>query len=653
MIKFGHIKSFLVCFAPLSAVFLSIVGFLAWEGSTAREKAISDDRRFALEKSVSVLRERIDVVVSDLLILSESRQLEAILEGRSSYEQLAEEYAIFSLRRSVYDQVRFLDNEGMEVVRVNYGSGIPFAVPGRDLQSKAGRPYFELANKAARGTIYISGIDLNEEFGQIEKPIKPVIRLSAPVFDRFGERHGVVVLNLRAAPILNEVTNSLALDGAHPFVLDAEGNWIMGGRDGENWAMELSETPVVLGDRYPKAWENMQLGLQSFRTDNGYYSVQRLDVSDLMLSRNANRSLSIIFGEQEGHDSRLSLYVGTRLSNEVLSALLWPERGTLITVSAAFLFLITIGSAAYAWTRQRQIVASFDARLSEQVLRASKNSVVVADEAGTILKVNPGFTAMTGYLPNEAVGKPLSFLRAERDNSQQLDEILMGARANGIWEGEVRNRRKSGDFFYSNVVISAITDPNSAEVNFVEMGLDISRHMENAQELWRQANHDALTGLPNRLLFEDRLEVACGHAENEGHSIALLYIDLDGFKPVNDRYGHEVGDQVLRKVGERIKNTVRQGDTVARLGGDEFAVIADDVNGRDEAEWVAQKVAASIQRPMEIGSLSISVGASVGIAVFPQDSRETVALLGLADEKMYQQKRIRKSGDSNLVSASR
>jgi diguanylate cyclase (GGDEF)-like protein/PAS domain S-box-containing protein len=260
---------------------------------------------------------------------------------------------------------------------------------------------------------------------------------------------------------------------------------------------------------------------------------------------------------------------------------------------------------------------------------------------------------MTGYLPTEAVGKPLSFLRAQRENAEELDEILISARTNGIWEGEVRNRHKGGDFFYSNVVISAITDPTTSEVNFVEMGLDISRHMENAQELWRQANHDALTGLPNRLLFEDRLEVACAHAKSEGSCVGLLYIDLDDFKPVNDRYGHEIGDQVLRKVSKRIKNTVRQGDTVARLGGDEFAVIADNLKGHEEAEWVAQKVAASIQRPIESDEQSIMVGASIGVAIFPGDSQETVALLGLADDKMYQQKRLRKSKGNDLVAITR
>ncbi|MDG4719041.1 MULTISPECIES: diguanylate cyclase domain-containing protein [Thalassospira] len=653
MIKLGHLKSFMVCFAPLSAVFLLVVSLLAWEGSLVREKVISDDQRYALEKSISVLRERIDIVVSDLLILSESQQVDAVISGTANLHQLADEFAIFSLRRGIYDQIRFLDLEGKEVVRVNYGSGIPFAVPQRELQDKSDRPYFRLAENAPRGTIYISGVDLNEEFGQIEKPIKPVIRLSAPVFDKFGERHGVVVLNMRAAPIFADVVQALQLDDAEPFVLDDDGGWILGGEEGENWSEDLTGKAIKIGDRLPQAWESMQLGLQSFRVDSGFYSVQRLDVSDLLLARNSLRSLSVIYGSDEEKSSRLNLYVGARLPVDVLDKLLWPERGTLIIVSLAFLFLIAIGSAAYAWTRQNQIVASFDARLSEQVLRASKNSVVVADQEGTILKVNPGFTAMTGYLPNEAVGKPLSFLRAQRENAEALDEILMSARANGIWEGEVRNRRKGGDFFYSNVVISAITDPTTSEVNFVEMGLDISRHMENAQELWRQANHDALTGLPNRLLFEDRLEVACGHAENEGHSVALLYIDLDGFKPVNDRYGHEIGDQVLRKVGERIKNTIRQGDTVARLGGDEFAVIADDVKGRDEAEWVAQKIAASVQRPIEIDALSITVGASIGLAIFPQDCKETVALLGLADEKMYQQKRVRKSKSSDLVSASR
>lgn len=652
MIKLGHFKSFMVCFAPLSAVFLSVVGFLAWESSSVREKAIADDQRFALEKSVSVLRERIDVVISDLLILSESQQLDAILAGQGNYEQLASEYALFSMRRGVYDQIRYLDSSGQEVVRVNYGSGIPFAVPPRELQNKAERPYFRQIQKASRGTVYISGIGLNEEFGEIEKPIKPVIRLSAPVFDKFGERQGAIVLNLRAAPILNDVVAMLALDGAQPFVLDDTGGWILGGQEGENWSEDLTGTPAVIADRYPQAWETMQQGMEKFRNDDGLFSVRYLEVSDLLLSRASTRSLSVIFGDEEAKNNRLALYVGARLPNNVLEGLLWPERGTLIIVSAAFLLLIAIGSAAYAWTRQRQLTASFDAKLSEQVLRASKNSVVVADQSGTILKVNPGFTAMTGYLPNEAVGKPLSFIRAEREsNEQQLDDILMAARTNGTWEGEVRNRRKSGDFFYSNMVVSAIVDPSTDDVSFVEMGLDISRHMENAQELWRQANHDALTGLPNRLLFEDRLEVACGHAENEGHSIALIYIDLDGFKPINDRHGHEVGDHVLRTVGERIKSTIRQGDTVARLGGDEFAVIADDVKGREEAEWVAQKVAASIQRVIHVNGLGVSVGASVGIAIFPQDSRDMVALVGMADDKMYQQKRIKKSSESSAVIA--
>ncbi len=651
MTRFGHLKSFLVCFVPLCVVFLLIVALLAWEGVNVRAKKIADDQAFALEKSVALMRERINVVVADLLILSESHQLDAMIEGRSSIAQLAGEYELFALRRGIYDQIRYLDNSGMEVVRVNYGNGIPFTVPERELQNKQDRSYFKLASRAPRGTFYMSGIDLNREFGEIERPLKPVIRLASPVFDRFGDRSGVLVLNLRAKPTLDEVTAPLARDGARPFVTDTDGNWIVGGEPGENWARDLSNEDALFADRHGEAWARMQAGETSFATDQGFYTVDQVGVSELLMAGSHGHQVSVILDDDLAQASRLNLFIGTHLPDHQYQTLLTPGLNVLVIVSVVVVILIAIGSAAYAWTRRRQLTASFGARLSERVLEASKNSVVITDPDGIIRKVNPGFTAMTGYLPNEAVGKPLAFVRAERDNVDELEDILTAARVSGTWEGEVRNRRKDGKFFYANVVISAISDPEEGSVHYVEMGLDISRHMENAQELWRQANHDALTGLPNRLLFEDRFEVACGHAESEKYAVALLYIDLDGFKPINDRHGHEVGDKVLRLVGERIRETVRNGDTVARLGGDEFAVIAEEVDNEEEAEWISQKIQAAIQRPMEIGSLSISVGASIGKAIYPNDSRDTTGLLGLADDQMYRQKRFRKGSEKMQANA--
>lgn len=639
----GYIKSFLICFIPLCTVFGLLMTFLVWDGSSTRLKTVSDEQKFNLEKSLSELQEKIGNVVSDLLILSESLSLDATFDGTSSFARLGEEYVLFSQRRMVYDQIRFIDNDGKETVRVNYGGGVPYIVPGRDLQDKADRPYFRLVAGAPRGTVYISGIDLNRELGEIERPIKPVIRLSAPVFDRLGDHQGVIVLNLRATPLFDDVLAPLAAGHAQPFVLDQEGNWIRGGNREENWSMVLGDDPASIVDRFGEGWENIRLGLQSFQTENGLFTVQKLGVPDMFMMRDSSRSLSVLLSDDAEAGSRLNLYIGARVAPDVLDALLWPQRSMMVTISIAFIVLIAVGSAAFAWTRQRQLADSFDARLSSQVLKVSKNSVVVTDKAGIIKTVNPGFTAMTGYLPTEAVGQPLSFLRAARENTENLDDILMAARSNGIWEGEVRNRRKSGDFFYSNVVVSAIGNENGEAVSFVEMGVDISHHMENAKELWRLANHDALTGLPNRPLFEDRLEVACAHAEKEGHMIAVLYIDLDAFKPVNDRYGHEVGDVVLTTVGQRITNTVRHGDTVSRLGGDEFAIIVSDIKNPEEADWVSQKVTAAIQRKIETDGITIKISASIGISIFPNDSRDVATLFGFADSAMSQQKRTRKS----------
>lgn len=185
------------------------------------------------------------------------------------------------------------------------------------------------------------------------------------------------------------MTAELSGDGAQGFVLNHHGHWIEGGEAGENWAQELSGAAVGLGERFPTAWENMRQGYESFTTDDGFYSVRRLDVSSLLLAQNATRTLSVIIGEPDSKVNDLNLFVGMRLPSDIYEAMLRPDRGLLISVSAAFFVLIAIGSGAYAWTRQRQIVASFDARLSEQVLRASKNSVVVTDENGLIQKVNP------------------------------------------------------------------------------------------------------------------------------------------------------------------------------------------------------------------------------------------------------------------------
>jgi diguanylate cyclase (GGDEF)-like protein/PAS domain S-box-containing protein len=650
MIKHGHLKPFLICFVPLSTVFLLVIGFMAWEGQTARATKVADNQSYRLDKSVSILRERINVAVEDLLILSESSQLDALMAGSIDDAQLASEYQLFSLHRRIYDQVRYLDNDGDEVVRVNYGNGIPYVVPAQELQNKQDRSYFKLAASAPRGTFYMSGIDLNREFGEIEQPIKPVIRLASPVFDRFGDRRGMVVLNLRAEPMLDEVIGPLARDGGLPFLTDQNGNWIIGGEPGENWSKDLTGTSAVLADRYPAAWARMQNGETNFVNDQGYFTVTRFEVSDLFLRRDAGEQISIIRENDADLESRLHLFIGTRLPPAAYQALLTTDRSLLVVVGITVILLIAIGSGAYAWTRSRQLEASFAARLSERVLEAAKNSVVITDPQGIIRKVNPGFTAMTGYLPNEAIGKPLAFFRADQQNAEDLGDILRLARANGIWEGEVRNRRKDGKVFYSNVVVSAICDVKEGTEHYVEMGLDISRHMENAQELWRQANHDALTGLPNRLLFEYRLGVACDHAESENYGIALLYIDLDGFKPINDHYGHEIGDRVLRLVGERLKETVRHDDTVARLGGDEFAVIAEEVESQDEVDRIARKIQAAIQCPMQLDGQSITVGASIGFALYPTDCRDSAALLGLADEKMYRQKRFRKGDDKMRVS---
>ena len=173
---------------------------------------------------------------------------------------------------------------------------------------------------------------------------------------------------------------------------------------------------------------------------------------------------------------------------------------------------------------------------------------------------------------------------------------------------------------------------------------DITEHKLSEERIKHVAHHDSLTGLPNRLLFNDRLEQAIRHAERDSREFALLYLDLDRFKPVNDTLGHAAGDELLKSVAARIRRQVRESDTVARIGGDEFTVILADIGSREDAQSVAGKIVGALAAPFKLDRRTrrIEIGASIGIAVFPKDARDADGLVKVADSAMYQAKQKKK-----------
>lgn len=275
-----------------------------------------------------------------------------------------------------------------------------------------------------------------------------------------------------------------------------------------------------------------------------------------------------------------------------------------------------------------------DRELAAAVFENAAEAIIITDERGNFVDVNPAFVRMTGYAAAEVLGRPVTLLKSGRHPPEFYAGMWRDVSRDNTWQGEVWNRRKSGEVFVVWLSIGRVAR-GGQPVRFVATLTDITRSKELEQELRHRAYHDPLTDLPNRTLFIDRLRVAISQAQRRGHRFALCYIDLDSFKPVNDKFGHAAGDELLIETAHRLRSSMRAADTIARLGGDEFAAILIDVGSRTEVEEVAARIVADLAKPFVLQAGSVSISCSMGIALFPDHGADAEALQHNADSALY------------------
>jgi diguanylate cyclase (GGDEF)-like protein/PAS domain S-box-containing protein len=283
-------------------------------------------------------------------------------------------------------------------------------------------------------------------------------------------------------------------------------------------------------------------------------------------------------------------------------------------------------------------------RLAAKVVDTVNEAVVITNAANEIVFVNPAFTAITDYAADEVMGLNPKVLSSGRHDGEFYGNMWKQLQLTGRWTGEIWNRRKTGEFYAEWLSMAQIRDPAGTVTHHVAVFSDITNRKEDEERVWRQANYDALTGLPNRSLFLDRLNQAVRQCRREGKWFAVMFIDLDGFKLVNDTLGHAAGDLLLQQTAVRMSDCVRASDTVARLAGDEFTIILRGINGRGDAARVAAKILETMAVPFALDGQTACVQASIGVAMFPEDGEDAASLIALADEAMYAVKRQGKNG---------
>jgi diguanylate cyclase (GGDEF)-like protein/PAS domain S-box-containing protein len=283
-------------------------------------------------------------------------------------------------------------------------------------------------------------------------------------------------------------------------------------------------------------------------------------------------------------------------------------------------------------------------RLSATVLEHIADGVMVIDANGRIVATNPAFTQITGYTEMEALGQDSSLTRSVRHDESFYHRLWEDLREHSFWRGEIWNMRKNGELYLEWLTVSAVRDNSGVITHYVAVFSDITKVKESQDKLDHMAHHDPLTELPNRLLFHDRLQHALQRAARDTEQLAILFIDLDRFKNVNDTLGHHVGDELLKQVAIALAGQLRDGDTLARLGGDEFIVLLENIEGQFGAGHVAEKLVTMFEQPFMVSNYELFVTGSVGISVYPNDATDLNMLIRNADVAMYQAKARGRNG---------
>lgn len=284
-------------------------------------------------------------------------------------------------------------------------------------------------------------------------------------------------------------------------------------------------------------------------------------------------------------------------------------------------------------------------KLAATVVRTVEEAVIVTDANNLILAVNPAFTEITGYREEEVVGRNPRILSSGRHSREFFSQFWETLLATGSWHGEIWDKRKSGEIYVKWLSIRLVRNEHGKVTHHVGVFSDISERKAAEDKLQRLAHYDALTDLPNRALFNDRLQRALAQAKRERARLALMFLDLDKFKPINDTFGHAVGDLLLKEVAKRLRNCIRESDTVSRIGGDEFVVLLPVVEGEQDSTRVAEKMLHALDLPFELAGQILHISCSIGVAVYPDHGADERSLTRSADIAMY----LAKSGGRNNV----
>jgi len=584
--------------------------------------------------------------------------------GKVWEERLQQIFSSFLKTHPSYYQARFIGvaDGGREIVRLdNRGGRIEITPPGM-LQRKAGSDYFKATLSLRDGEVYLSEFNLNREEGIIQQPYLPTLRAVVPVFDSSGRIFGIVVINMDMSNFLGSAASGLPagvqaymtnMDGQYLYHTDAERffGFERGGKD-----TIITDFPQIRTMFDREAPDYLPLQAVAMKTEQ-YLAAERIyfDTKDparfLLLVYHMADAMSAAQITAIPLEQIAGGFAAMLLVSGVARQFLHRTFAPLEQIATAARKIADGDMAAMLPQNGNGEIAALrdalDAMLDKLQVAAiafeTHEAIMITDCHPKILRVNQAFHDITGYTEEEVIGHNPNILSAKSKPKAFYEEMWAAISREGKWSGEMLDKRKNGEVFPAWLTITAVTAPDGTLTHYVGSFFDITKSKEAEEEINRLVFFDPLTSLPNRRLMLDRLQQALANSTRSGRHGAIMFIDLDNFKAINDTKGHDIGDLILIEVARRLQSCMREGDTVSRLSGDEFVVMLQDIGTEAEhvatqAEEVGKKILAAINQPYLIRDEEYHSTASIGVNLFADHATTPDTLLKTADIAMYQAK---------------
>jgi diguanylate cyclase (GGDEF)-like protein/PAS domain S-box-containing protein len=650
-------KRFLKLFLPLAAVFLGVFWYVQDATLRSQRAIVEADEARTIALQAQTAESALNDIVTDLRILANNPEMSHYLEhwqNPEALKNLAVEFLNFATYKKRYDQIRFLDLQGMEIVRVNYyRDGRSEVVPQDQLQPKGDRYYFTETIDLEPGHIFISPLDLNMEQGVIEQPLKPMIRFGMPIFDQNGQRRGIVILNYLAQGLLDTL-NAISQGLLGEFLLlNDEGYWLVSSDPDQEWGFMYPERKGRTFPRaFPEVWRRMtSTNSGQLQSPQGLFTFTTL-FPRLLSQPRVNTGTAIMPDDPAIVAARQYHWrIVSHIPADVLHQRIYPPFLMILLIVAGGLSLL----AALSWVivrayerrlqvidalRESEVRLSNQLRFNQTLMDSIPAPVFFKDTEGRYLGCNAAYEEFTGIPVHQLAGKTVYEI-APHDLAtfyQAQDQALFNDPGQQIYEGKVvfADGSKHDVIFRKNTFV----DHEGHLSGLIGVMLDITERKRMEEQIRHMAQHDTLTGLPNRNLLQDRYQQCFYRAEREHRQFAILMMDLDGFKTVNDTLGHDMGDVLLQQVANRLEQCIRKIDTLCRLGGDEFIMLLGELHQREDATRVAETVLRTLNQPFILEQDRVArIGVSIGISLYPTNGATLDDLLKSADIAMYRAKK--------------